>query len=300
MIRIILYTAAALVAFAFNSILCRLALRGEEADAIGFTLVRITSGAVALVLISLLMRKPERQQGPHSRRSALGQLSLSRFRVGGAWPSAFFLFTYAICFSLAYLSLSAGTGALILFGSVQLTMIAVSLFQGERPRPLEWLGLFIAAGGLAYLLLPGFESPPLVAAASMAAAGASWGLYSLRGRGAADPIANTTGNFARAVPMIILAAMPFFTRLHLTPRGWLLAAVSGAVTSGIGYSFWYAALKFHTAIRAAVLQLPVPLLTAFLGVLLLGETASVRLWVASALVLGGIGLTIFSKQRVAS
>ena len=277
-LKLILYTSFALLAFAFNSILCRLALRGEEADAVGFTAVRLLSGAVTLIVISYFFSKNK------------GTLN------SGSWPSALFLFAYAICFSLAYLDLTTGTGALVLFSSVQLTMIVVSLVRGERPGIVEWLGLVVAAGGLVYLLLPGAESPPLAAAGLMAAAGVAWGFYTLRGKGSKDPISDTAGNFVRAVPMIVIVAVPFISQLHLSGRGLLLAVLSGALASGIGYSFWYAALKYHTAFRAAVLQLPVPLLTAVGGIAFLGEIATVRLGLASVLILGGIGLTIYGRR----
>ena len=214
----------------------------------------------------------------------------------GSWLSAFFLFAYAICFSLAYLDLTAGTGALILFGSVQLTMIAVTLFRGERPPPLEWLGLALAVGGLVYLVFPGLASPPLYSSLLMAAAGASWGFYTLQGKTSGDPLANTTGNFVRSIPMIAVAAIPFLSKIHLSNRGILLAVLSGAVTSGIGYTVWYAALKYHTATRAAVLQLAVPIIAAVVGIVFLAEAANVRLLIAAALILGGISLTIFGKR----
>ena len=276
--RTILYTVFALIAFAFNSILCRLALRGEEADAAGFTAVRLVSGAVMLIVISYFFSKKK------------GTLS------SGSWSSAFFLFAYAICFSFAYLGLTAGTGALILFGAVQMTMIAVAIIKGERPPALEWLGLAVAIGGLVYLVFPGLASPPLYSSLLMAAAGAAWGFYTLRGKGSGDPLANTTGNFIRSVPMIAVAAIPFLSKIHLSDRGILLAVLSGAVTSGVGYTVWYAALKFHTSTRAAVLQLAVPVIAAAAGVLLLDEVATARLAIAAALILGGIGLTILGKR----
>jgi len=278
MIRIIGLTAFALTAFAFNSILCRLALRTGEIDAASFTLVRLVSGAIALIAISYFFS---------SRSNSKGR---------GNWFSAFFLFAYAICFSFAYLGLTAGTGALVLFGSVQLTMIGFAIFRGERPSALEWLGLAVAIGGLVYLVLPGLAAPPLVNALLMAAAGIAWGFYTLRGKGSGDPLADTTGNFVRSVPMIVLAAIPFFSRFHLSNRGVLLAVLSGAFTSGIGYAVWYAALKHHTATRAAVLQLSVPVIAAAIGVWFLSETADVRLIIAGVLILGGIGLTIFGRR----
>ncbi len=286
--KIFLYTTIALVAFAFNSILCRLALRGEEIDAASFTGVRLGAGALTLVLISYFL----------GRRKDLTYVRATDTRASysGSWPSAFFLFAYAICFSLAYLDLTAGTGALILFGSVQLTMIAVSLVRGERPTLLEWLGLLLAVGGLVYLVFPGLTSPPLVSSLLMAAAGASWGFYTLRGKSSGDPLANTTGNFVRTLPFAVIAVLILIPNLHLSNRGIILAVLSGAVTSGVGYTVWYAALKHHTATRAAVLQLAVPVFTAGIGVLFLAEIATPRLLIAAAFILGGIALTIFGKK----
>lgn len=273
------YTIFALVCFAFNSILCRLALKTDEADAPSFTAIRLMAGAVTLFVIFSLWRGKDAEKGKAN------------------WLSGFWLFLYAICFSFAYLGLTTATGALVLFGSVQLTMIIFALFKGERPRRLEWLGLIFAFGGLVYLVLPGLESPPVFSAALMILAGAAWGFYTLRGRGSTDPLADTAGNFARAVPFVVLAALPFLSQIHLSAKGALLAVLSGAVASGIGYSVWYAALKYHTATRAAVLQLSVPAIAALGGVVFLAESVSVRLILASALILGGIGLVIFGKKK---
>ena len=277
-LRVILLTTFALVAFAFNSILCRMALRTGEADAAGFTAVRLASGAVALIVISYLFSTGK---------------SLNR----GNWISAFFLFAYAICFSFAYLGLTAAAGALILFSAVQFTMIAAALIRGERPHRLEWFGLVVAFGGLVYLVFPGLSSPPLFASVLMAAAGVAWGFYTLRGKGSGDPLGDTTGNFIRSVPMIVIAAVPFFAQINLSTRGIVLAVLSGAIASGVGYTVWYLALKHHTATRAAVLQLAVPVIAAFGGVMLLSEAMSVRLVIASALILGGIAMTIFGRKR---
>jgi drug/metabolite transporter (DMT)-like permease len=254
-----------------------MALRTGEADAAGFTAVRLIAGAVALIVISYFFSRGK---------------SLKR----GNWISAFFLFAYAICFSFAYIGLTAAAGALILFSSVQFTMIVVALYRGERPTGLEWLGLLIAIGGLVYLLLPGLSSPPLFASGLMASAGMAWGLYTLRGKGSSDPLADTTGNFIRSVPMIAIAAIPFFAQINLSTRGIVLAILSGAIASGVGYTVWYAALKHHTATRAAVLQLSVPAIAAFGGVMLLSEEMTNRLLIAAALILGGIGLTISSRR----
>lgn len=275
-------TTFALVCFALNSILCRMALAAGEIDAASFTLVRLVSGAVVLAMILAVNRKTQ---------------SVIK---SGNWPSAFFLFAYAIAFSFAYLGLTAATGALILFGFVQLTMIGVSIFRGERPTLFEFVGLIVAAGGLTYLVFPGLTAPPLLGSALMAAAGIAWGFYTLRGKGSDDPLADTAGNFVRSVPMIVVAAIPFLAGFNISGRGVLLAVLSGAVASGIGYAVWYSALKFHSATRAGVLQLSVPLLAAVGGVLLLGELADVRLAVAGTLILGGIGITIAGKQAKVS
>jgi len=282
--KAILYTSFALVAFAFNSILCRLALQTDEIDAAGFTLIRLASGAATLVLIYFLFGKKQED----TKR--------------GSWLSAFFLFTYAVCFSFAYINLTTGTGALVLFGSVQATMILLALLKGERPKILEWLGLIFAFGGLIYLVFPGLSAPPLLSSVLMVFAGISWGFYTLRGRESVNPLADTTGNFVRAVPLMILTALPFLPQIHSSPKGILLAVASGAIASGVGYSIWYAALQFHTATRAAILQLSVPVLAGFGGVILLAEMISVRLLTATVLIIGGIALAIlargYDKNRV--
>lgn len=278
--KIFLYTVFALVAFAFNSILCRLALKTDEIDAASFTAIRLASGAVTLIVISYFLAK---RSGKTTR---------------GNWASAFFLFAYAICFSFAYISLTAGTGALILFGCVQLTMILTAMWQGERPRRLEWLGLLIAVSGLVYLVFPGLASPPPLNAGLMGGAGIAWGAYTLLGKGSSDPLADTTGNFVRTLPLMLLAGIPFLSQIHLSNRGVILAILSGAIASGVGYTVWYAALKYHTSTRAGVLQLSVPLLVAAGGVMFLSEAATTRLFVAAALILGGIALTIFGRKSL--
>jgi drug/metabolite transporter (DMT)-like permease len=277
--RVILYTAFALVAFAFNSILCRLALKADEIDAVGFTVVRLVSGAVTLLAINYFFNKTKEGRGN--------------------WTSAFFLFAYAICFSLAYIDLTTGTGALILFSAVQLTMILTGLFRGERPGMLEWLGLLLALGGLIWLVFPGLAAPPIFSSLLMAAAGIAWGIFTLRGRGSKNAVAEMSGNFLRSVPMIAIAALPFIYQIKISANGALFAVLSGAVASGVGYSVWYSVLKYHTATRAAILQLAVPMLAAFGGVVILSETVSMRLILASALILCGIGLAVMGRKRVA-
>jgi drug/metabolite transporter (DMT)-like permease len=260
-----------MVAFAANSLLNRLALGSAAIDAASYTTVRLASGALMLAIIGMLSRK----KGWISRR--------------GTWLSAGFLFLYAIAFSFAYLSLSTGTGALILFGSVQLTMILAALLGGERPLVLEWTGLLLALGGLVYLVFPGLQAPSPLGSALMAAAGISWGLYSLRGRGSSDPLGDTASNFMRAVPFVIL--------ISLSASGLLLASVSGAITSGLGYVIWYAALRGLTTARAATVQLSVPVLAAWSGVLFLSEEISLRLLLAGVLILGGIGLAVIGRRK---
>ena len=171
-------------------------------------------------------------------------------------------------------------GALILFGCVQATMIIFALFKGERPNVLEWLGLMIAIVGLVYLVLPGLSAPPFFSSLLMAFAGIAWGFYTLRGKQSTNPLADTAGNFIRAVPFVLIALLPFISDFHYSKRGILFAVLSGAIASGIGYAVWYAALKFHTATRAAILQLSVPILAAIGGVLLLSETVTMRLTIA--------------------
>ena len=275
--RAVLLTSVALVAFAANSILCRMALGGARMDPAGFTAVRLGSGAATLWLL-LAVRS--------------GGLP----RLEGHWASAAALFTYAGAFSLAYVSLDAGTGALILFGAVQLTMLLAGLRAGERPRPAEWLGLGMALAGLVVLVRPGISAPAPVGAALMAAAGIAWGVYSLRGRGSREPLRNTAGNFLMAAPVAVLL-VPFGGGAgDWTASGVALAVASGALASGVGYAVWYAALPALTATRAALVQLLVPVLAAAGGVALLSEAIPLRLPVAAALVLGGVALAVTARS----
>jgi drug/metabolite transporter (DMT)-like permease len=274
--RVSALTAVALMAFAGNSLLCRLALRGGHADPAAFTLIRLASGAAALWLVLHVSRRDT--------------------RVSGDWRSATALFVYAIAFSFAYMGLSAGTGALLLFGAVQASMLLVGLMKGERPGPVQGLGLVLAVAGLVYLVLPGVEAPQPLGAALMLAAGGAWGLYSLRGRRAGDPTMATAGNFLRATALAIVATLLSVSRLEVDPIGWALALTSGVVTSGLGYVIWYTALKSLTATRAAVVQLSVPVITALGGVLLLDETFTLRLGLATCVILGGVALAIIGRQ----
>src|SRR5262245_38657889 len=217
-------------------------------------------------------------------------------KSGGSWISAAMLFLYAVTFSFAYISLSAGTGALILFAAVQITMIAVGLYTGERPGTLEWLGLLIAIAGLIYLVSPGVTAPSTAGSLLMATAGIAWG-YSLRGRGASNPVRVTTDNFLRTVPLAIAVVLLWLPVLTITPRGFLWAALSGSITSGVGYVVWYAAVPRLTATRAATLQLAVPMLAAIGGVTVLSEAVSLRLVISAVVILGGVGLAVSHKPR---
>lgn len=272
------FTAAAMVFFASNSLLCRAALAGGHADAASFTTLRIVGGALALGLIV---------------RSRPAPVASS----GGGWVSAAALFTYAIGFSMAYLKVTAGTGALLLFGAVQLTMLSASLVGGERPRALEWVGLLISFGGLVALTRPGLAAPDTAGAASMLAAGAAWGVYSLRGRRAGDPLRANADNFARCTPLALLAlgAAASIAPLRLTWTGTVLALASGMIASGIGYAIWYAALRGLSGTRAAIVQLSVPPLAAAAGVVLLGESVTRRLVISGLAILGGIALAVSVK-----
>ena len=270
-------TATALVAFAANSILTRAALTATAIDPLSFTAIRIASGALMLWLIVRL--RPGLAAGR------------------GSWGSALALFAYAALFSMAYLSLTAATGALLLFGSVQVTMISWSLFTGDRLTPAQWSGFGLALAGLGWLLLPGLAAPPPGPAALMVTAGVAWGIYTLRARGAGDPTRVTASNFLLASIPAALIAVAFFARASLDFTGILLAAASGALASGLGYAVWYAALKQIRTPTAAVAQLSVPVITAIAGVGLLAEPLSLRLVLAGVAVLGGIALVVLKPSR---
>ena len=274
-LRIPLLTTLAMLAFAGNSLLCRLALRDTGIDAASFTAIRLGSGALILAAILMLRGK--------------------RPTAGGSWPMAAMLFAYAVCFSFAYRDLTAATGALLLFGAVQLTMMGYGLWTGERIGGLRLVGLLLALGGLVWLLLPGLAAPPWLEAMLMLAAGASWGVYSLLGKGAGDPTAATGGNFLRTLPFAAALMLATATAGTVDHTGAFYAVLSGAVTSGLGYVLWYAVLPMLRATSAATVQLCVPAIAALGGAMLLAEPVTVRLLVASVAVLGGIALTIRSK-----
>jgi len=276
--RTLLLTALAMLAFAGNSLLCRLALRDTAIDAASFTGVRLLAGALTLWLLLRLGSGPG--------------------RAGGSWSGAVALFVYAAGFSFAYLQLDAGVGALLLFGAVQLGMLLYGLSRGERFGPWASLGLLLALAGLVTLLLPGANAPAPGSAALMLLAGLAWAVYSLLGRGSADPLAATAGNFLRAVPLALLLGLLLLAQREPDPQGLAYALLSGALTSGLGYAVWYSALRGLGALQAATVQLSVPILAALAGALLLGEALTLRLTLAALAVLGGIAL-VLTAERVA-
>jgi len=282
-VRASIYTLVAMVAFAGNSIICRFALVGGTIDPGSFTYIRLASGALTLLLILKLRA---------------GNTSV---RQHGSWLSASLLFLYAICFSYAYVDLSTATGALILFGAVQATMIAMALRSGDRPNTAEWLGWLLAGGGFVWLLLPGASAPSLQGSLLMAIAGIGWGVYSVRGKRESNPLASTASNFARTlipvgIAALLASAVPGTD--HGSKDGIALAVLSGGLTSGIGYVIWYAALRYLTSMQAALVQLSVPAIAALGGVLLIAESPSMRLLLSGLLVLGGISLALAGKSRV--
>jgi len=271
-------TLLALVAFAANSVLCRLALGEQSIDAASFTLLRLLSGAIVLVLILKL-------------------------RDGGkivptkkSWTAGLLLFLYAATFSYAYLSLETGTGALILFSAVQITMVFGSILSGERLHRLEWFGMTLAFSGFVYLVLPGVSGPSATGFALMTCAGIAWGGYCLIGRNSATPLADTAGNFLSALPLAVLLLLVSLQSGHYTLAGIALALLSGGIASGGGYTIWSMALRGLTATEAAVTQLSVPLLAALGGLLFVAEAITLRLAVATVLILGGILLVVLGHS----
>jgi drug/metabolite transporter (DMT)-like permease len=275
--RIIVLTSLAMIAFAGNSLLCRAALKHTTIDAANFTMIRLISGALMLLLVVRI-----------SRGTQTGR---------GNWLSAFALFAYAAGFSFAYVSLPAATGALLLFGAVQATMIGHGIWAGERLLRLQFVGLVLALAGLVGLLLPGLSAPPVFGSLLMLGAGIAWGIYSLRGRGAGDPTRVTAGNFLRAVPIAVALSVLMFDRTSMDSAGFWYAVASGALASGIGYAIWYTALPALKAAKAATVQLSVPVIAALGGIIFLGEPLTLRLVLSSVAILGGIALVILEKQH---
>lgn len=272
-------TAFALIAFAANSVFCRLALSEPAIDAASFTAIRLLTGIAVLLLIYVTTQSK----------------SIYAIEGNGSWWASIMLFVYAVGFSYAYVTLDTGTGALILFAAVQITMIVASLVTGHKLVPAEWVGIAAAFGGFIYLMLPGVSAPPLMGLVLMAAAGVAWGFYTLAGKGARNPLADTTFNFVRTLPMVIVLVLLTIVYSKLSFLGVILAMLSGGLASGIGYTIWYMALNGLTAVQASVLQLLVPVIAALGGIVFAGEVLSLRLMISSALILGGILCVIFGR-----
>ncbi len=272
--RPLILTSLAMIAFAANSLLCRAALKHTAIDAASFTSVRLAFGAAMLCMIA----------------------AMNRNRMRGNWISALMLFVYAAGFSFAYVKLSAATGALLLFGAVQATMIGYGILKGERFKGMQIAGISLALAGLVILLLPGISAPPPKASLLMLLAGAAWGIYSLKGRGKGNPIGVSAGNFLYAVPAALALSLMMHGSASMDKAGFLYAAASGALASGLGYAIWYTALPMLKATHAATIQLSVPVIAALGGIAFLGEPLNYRLIIASIATLGGIALVIVERR----
>jgi len=277
--KIALLTVIAMMAFAANSILNRIALAHGEVDALTYTGVRLAAGAIMLALILAY-------RGTGLR---LGQ-------IGGSLAGAMALFGYAIAFSFAYLELGAGTGALLLFASVQICMLGWAIGKGERPGPFEWAGFVVAILFLALLLMPGLTAPDPQGAVLMLGAGFAWAVYTLIGRGSIAPITDTAGNFIRCLPVTLLLILPGLLAQTTSPAGWIYAAASGALASGLGYAVWYSVLPALTRSTAAFVQLTVPAIAAAGGVIFIAEPLTLRLALCSGGILGGVGLAVWGAE----
>jgi len=271
----------ALIAFAANSVLCRLALGEGIIDASSFTAIRLFSGIVTLLIILFITKQ-------NNNIEAIQK---------GSWSASFFLFLYAITFSFAYVTLTTGTGALILFGSVQITMIIYSIVTGHRLHSSEWIGVILAFVGFIYLILPDIATPSMMGFVLMSISGIAWGLYTLKGRGSKNPLIDTTYNFTRTLPLlaILVILILSFNSQHFSTKGIILAILSGSIASGIGYTIWYSALRGLTAMQAAVLQLLVPVIAAMGGVIFVSEAITIRLIIAASMILGGIACVILGR-----
>ena len=279
--KIILFTTLALLAFAGNSILCRLALDENSIDAASFTSIRLLSGILVLFVILIIVQPKD------------------TITSKGSWYASFMLFFYAIAFSYAYLSLDTGTGALILFASVQITMIIVGIYLGNKLHLLEWVGVIVSFSGFVYLVFPDLTSPSLIGFILMLIAGVAWGLYTLTGKKSKNPLSDTAFNFMRTLPLVIILMTLTFQNITLSSEGIIIAIISGGLTSGIGYTLWYLALGGLSSIQAAVVQLLVPVLAALGGVLFADEYLSFRLVISTTIILGGILMVILCKSYYA-
>jgi len=278
--RILFYTLVSLFAFAGNSVLCRLALGEEAIDAASFTSIRLLSGIIFLAVLLKLT------SGADSSSSK------------GSWSASLMLFIYAVAFSFAYVSLETGTGALILFGLVQMTMISIGLYQGNKLHAMEWFGVLLAFSGLVYLMMPGLGAPSLDGFILMAVAGIAWGMYTLAGKGSTNPIHDTAYNFYRTLPFVFVLTLVTFQQAELSNKGILLAILSGALASGLGYAIWYMALKGLSGTQAAVVQLFVPVIAAIGGVVFADEAFSLRLALSALLILGGILAVVLGRHAL--
>jgi drug/metabolite transporter (DMT)-like permease len=278
LLKTCLLTALALIAFAANSVLTKMALGKNTIDASGFTIIRLLSGAIVLLVILKISKN-----------------KTSSFKKG-SWFSSSMLFLYAIAFSFAYNSLDTGTGALILFGAVQITMITISAINGNRLHSSEWIGVIIAFLGFVYLILPGVTAPSIIGFILMSIAGVAWGIYTLNGKSSKYPLMDTTYNFIRTIPLLVILLIIVYNNINYTKEGIWLAVISGGLTSGIGYTIWYIALGGLSATQAAVVQLLVPVIAAFGGVVFISEKITLRLSLASFMILGGILIVVIGKK----
>ena len=304
-----LYTITALIAFAANSLLCRMALADGAIDAWNFTAIRLLSGAACLGLIMMAQAHYLRRNS--LKRTSLKQNSLKRTALKqtgnfdptvltdrGDWLSAINLVVYALCFSVAYQALDTGTGALILFAVVQLTMIGWGIYNKEPLNRIQWLALLIALIGFIYLMLPSAATPSLSGALMMAISGAAWGIYSIRGKTCVSPLRTTGFNFLRsivAVPILALIGMSYLSTISMT--GVMLAVASGAIASGIGYSIWYVAMPLLKTTQSAVVQLCVPVLAAIMGVVFLSEQLTLEFIIASSVILSAVLVFVLNKKQ---
>lgn len=284
-LKLIFLTSVTMIAFGSNSIFARLALSegplgAQSIDPANYTMLRLLSGAIMLAIMVNWSGRP-RQNPPHK----------------GNLLSAIALFVYAVTLSFSYTNIDTGLGALVLFACVQATMIGWSIFKGDRPRVIEILGNIIALIAFVWLVSPGLSAPDPVATFLMAMSGIAWGVYSLRGRNEPDPLAATAGNFILCVIPALCLTILFWADMHITLFGALMAILSGAVTSGIGYALWYRVLKQISATRAAIVQLTVPVIAGIGGVIFVSEDWTIRFTIASSLILGGVAMAILAKQR---
>lgn len=277
--RIIVLTAVAMVAFAANSVLARLAFATGGAEPLSYTGIRLASGAIVLLLLL-----------------GLSQRSLPR-SIAGNWRAAASLFGYALAFSIAYIMLGAGTGALILFASVQVGIFGWAIVKGDRPGALEWLGLVVALAAFAWLVSPGLVAPHPAGTVLMVGAGLCWAAYTLLGRGSKSPLADTSGNFARTLPLAILLLLASLLAGPIHPAAAAYAVASGALASGVGYAVWYAVLPRLPRTTAAIVQLTVPAIAALGGVVLIGEQLTLRLVIASIGIIGGVAIALIGADR---